>query len=203
MNNNRDQISANTQKSPGEDAAQEMHGHGADQSRRRFSKLGLAAPVILSLVSKPVFGGGGGTRQCLSNMLSGNLSDPNRGACSKGWSPGAWKNKGGKISIYSTTQAWSLAGFSYEHSTTSTAPFPSLLSGAPANIRLSKYLSDNPGSLNAGIICAYLNARLSENTSGVFKYILTPSQVIGLVNGSIPVPPAYGSLHSFLYSTWQ
>ncbi len=202
MNNNLDQMPADPRKSKGEDAVQETHGHEANESRRHFSKLGLAAPVILSLASKPVFGGGGGTRQCLSNMLSGNLSDPDRGACSKGWSPGAWKNKGGKISIYSTTQAWSLAGFSYDNTTTSTPPFASLLTGAPANVRLSKYLGDNPGSLNAGIICAYLNARLSENTSSVFKYILTPSQVIGLVNGSIPVPPAYGSLHSFLYSTW-
>ena len=174
-----------------------LESRDVSESRRRFTRLGVGAPVILSLVSKPVLGA-----QCLSNMLSGNLSDPDRGACSRGWSPGAWKNRGGRISTFSTVDAWSAAGFSYQNSTTSTAPFSSLLSGVQPNIRLVQVLRDNPGTLNAGIICAYLNARLSENTGGSFKYILTSAQVVGLVNGSIPLPPAYVSLHAFLYSTW-
>lgn len=66
---------------------------GISSSRRQFTKAGLlASPVLMSVVSRPVFGVG-----CLSNMLSGNLSDPDRGECNLGlntlyWqeNPGAW-----------------------------------------------------------------------------------------------------------------
>jgi hypothetical protein len=66
---------------------------GISSSRRQFTKASLlASPVLMSVVSRPVFGVG-----CLSNMLSGNLSDPNRGECNLGlntlyWreNPGAW-----------------------------------------------------------------------------------------------------------------
>ncbi len=197
MNSDREQPTTVRGNNGAKGQITNLESRDVSESRRRFTRLGVGAPVILSLVSKPVLGA-----QCLSNMLSGNLSDPDRGACSRGGSPGAWKNRGGRISTFSTVDAWSAAGFSYQNSTTSTAPFSSLLSGVQSNIRLVQILRDNPGTLNAGIICAYLNARLSENTGGSFKYILTSAQVVGLVNGSIPLPPAYVSLHSFLYSTW-
>ncbi len=45
--------------------------------RRQFSKAGLLAPpILMSITSRPVFGAA-----CLSNMLSGNLSNPERGMC--------------------------------------------------------------------------------------------------------------------------
>jgi hypothetical protein len=183
------------------------------ESRRRFSRLGLGAPVVMSLVSRPVFGA-----QCLSNMMSGNLSDPTRGTCSKGWSPGGWKQPGGTISNYSTVGAWSAAGYSYgtliaganpAHissytggTKTNDAPFSTLLSGVTTVEPLRLYLKHNPGSLNSGIITAYLNAKLSAAIPGTFHYALTPAQVQGLVNGTIPLPSGYGSLQSFFYSTW-
>lgn len=130
-------------------------------------------------------------------MLSSNLSDPVAGRA-VGGSPVRGKTE---VAEYQHSVPW-MHGlqpvFRTQNSTASTAPFSSLLSGVQSNIRLVQILRDNPGTLNAGIICAYLNARLSENTGGSFKYILTSAQVVGLVNGSIPLPPAYVSLHSFL-----
>jgi len=59
----------------------------ASLGRRQFTKAGLlASPVLMSVVSRPVFGVG-----CLSNILSGNLSDPDRGSCNLGLSPGYYK----------------------------------------------------------------------------------------------------------------
>ena len=49
--------------------------------RRQLAKLGFGAPVLATLASRPVF-----AAPCLSNMMSGNLSHPNRGNCAKGWS---------------------------------------------------------------------------------------------------------------------
>ena len=50
-----------------------------NNSRRQFTRIGVGAPVLLSLASQPVFGA-----NCLSNALSGNLSDPDRGNCTMG-----------------------------------------------------------------------------------------------------------------------
>jgi hypothetical protein len=56
--------------------------HPLDSSRRSFARLGLGAPVLMTVASQPVFG-----VNCGSNAMSGNLSDQNRGSCTKGWSP--------------------------------------------------------------------------------------------------------------------
>jgi len=184
----------------------------ANPARRRFSKLGAGAPVLMTVLSKPVFGA-----QCLSNMLSGNLSDPDRGTCVKGDSPGGWKQPGGLVKGFTTLDAWTKAGFLYgvltpganaAHfnsytggSTAGTAPFNSLLTVNDSTTPLRVILKLQPGSLNAGIIMAYLNAALSEN-AGTFKYVFTTDQVKGLVNGTIPLPPNYSNLHDLLYSTW-
>ena len=61
------------------------------ESRRRFAKAGLlASPILMSVASRPVFGA-----PCLSNILSGNLSDPDRGQCRPGDSPETWKSNPG------------------------------------------------------------------------------------------------------------
>ncbi|MBE0469755.1 MAG: hypothetical protein IBX55_09650 [Methyloprofundus sp.] len=87
---------------------------GVNVKRRSFAKAGIAAPVIMTLASRPVLGA-----QCLSNMMSGNLSDPNRGNyCWGGMSPGFWKTPAGAPD-YTTADgqqweyAWSQAGYSY------------------------------------------------------------------------------------------
>jgi hypothetical protein len=76
--------------------------------RRRLAKFALGAPVLVTLASRPVLAG-----QCLSNILSGNLSHPDPGNCSTGLSPGAWGMPGGNIQTYSTVGAWSAVGLSY------------------------------------------------------------------------------------------
>lgn len=74
---------------------------GINQSRRRFARIGAVSPVIMTLASQPVLGA-----PCLSNMMSGDLYQ-DRGSCSLGFSPGAWKNPGG------SDGDWSQVPFSY------------------------------------------------------------------------------------------
>ena len=78
------------------------------EKRRRLAKFALGAPVLVTLASRPVLAG-----QCLSNMMSGNLSNPDRGNCSTGLGPGAWGMPGGNIQTYSTVGAWTAVGLSY------------------------------------------------------------------------------------------
>jgi hypothetical protein len=188
---------------------------GVRESRRRFSRLGIgAAPIVISLVSKPVLGA-----QCLSNMLSGNLSDPNRGNCRLGTSPGGWGNPGGSINGVRDTQAWTQAGFTYGDYKTScghrnqarcydsgstVASLPAgLMTSSPSTKTLREVLLDE-GSHNRDrhVLAAWLNAKFSENSGGTFTYILTTAQVIALANGSIPLPQPYLDLSTFLDSTW-
>ena len=59
------------------------------QGRRRFAKAGLLGPpILMSVASRPVLGALG--QPCISNMLSGNLSHPQRGSCVLGISPADW-----------------------------------------------------------------------------------------------------------------
>jgi len=94
-----------------------------DQSKRLFSKAGLATPVIMSLTSKPVF-----AVQGLSNMMSTHGSATCRGDDRYGgMSPEFWKSPTGnghkteldddatdahpKVSV--GKGAWEIAGYSY------------------------------------------------------------------------------------------
>lgn len=186
-------------------------------SRRQFSRLG--APVLLTLASRPVFGG-----NCLSNMLSGNLSDPGRGECGPGWSPGGWRNPVGQVGGMDTLDAWLAAGYFYGNFDPSNDPSSCLKkNGQPKNQadkKLECYSGGSvygdtplPGSDSRTLIeilrtnnikkfyvTALLNASLSENVEG-FNYILTVDQLVGLINGTIPVPGGM-SLQAFLDSTW-
>ena len=204
-----------------------------DQSRRKLAKIGAAAPVIMTLASKPVFGA-----QCLSQMMSGNVSQQGDGSCSLGWSPGGWCGDHGKVNNMPTRDAWVAAGFDMgvetvtetcvtyhrdDHpskpgeckTSTSTSTFVggSLVNAdSPFTMPESADIGDrNPNTITMReVICdphihqelrhclaAYLNASLPN-----FNYILTKAQVIGLCEGSIPLPLGY-SLNSFLDSTWE
>lgn len=168
--------------------------------RRQLAKLGLGAPILATLVSKPVFAG-----QCLSNMMSGNLSNPNRGNCSKGWSPGGWGQPGGTINGYSDAVAWSKAGFA------PTGP----LSGLPGALIKDSFPTGttiiaalNPpyaNTLTRHFITAYLNAALSDNDA-TFQYILTRQQVLDMASGVIGIPAnapgAPMNFKTFFDSTW-
>ncbi len=63
--------------------------HPLDSSRRNFTRMGLGAPVLMTLASQPVFGA-----NCGSNAASGNLSDPDRGECTRGFSAEAILDSG-------------------------------------------------------------------------------------------------------------
>ncbi len=151
-------------------------------------------------------------------MMSGNLSDPDRGHCTKGWSPGAWKNLGGTINGIPTASAWAAAGCVYGNAQKvsgtnyykctggtllSAVPImaPAKINNAP-NTTLSEVLLNYEPSVQFHVIAAWLNAKLSAAAGSTFYYILTPQQVLDLASGVAPLPPGYNDLKSFLKSTW-
>lgn len=201
-----------------------------DQSRRKLAKIGAAAPVIMTLASKPVFGA-----QCLSQMMSGNMSQSGPGTCVTGWSPGGWSNPGGQVNFVSTNQAWSDAGFTmgtktcangnsqglgqgdglgpgqgdgsgngnciYDDAGTKVKDTPFPPPSGFPEISILEVIS-NPAIDNELRHCltAYLNACLSEKVAN-FNYILTKAQVLDLCGGG-DLPPPFLSLNDFLGSTW-
>ena len=193
------------------------------EKRRRFAKFAVGAPVLVTLASRPVFGA-----PCLSNMLSGNLSDPNRGQCSTGDSPGGWGQPGGNIQNYRTIAAWDVVGLSYGTYDPPLSKNSKRNSGGEnqsANYKDGSTLSNIPAALNKGslaantplrdiliepqlnqltrhLVCAYLNARLSALTNSSLHYVLTPGQVVDLASGATPLPKGYLNLQNFLASTW-
>ena len=176
-----------------------------DPSRRKLAKIGAAAPVIMTLASQPVFGA-----QCLSQMMSGNASHQD-GSCSLGWSPGGWKNAVGTINGIGTIAAWVAAGFAYSDGLPPSgagAPCSQYTGGTPFNDvstgfggsdsrSMREILCTDSGTEQWHCIAALLNA-----SSPSFNYVLTKAQVLGLCDGSIPLPAGYSSLNSFLDSTW-
>lgn len=202
----------------------ETNPNGVKSSgRRKLTRLGvLGAPVVLTLASRSVLAG-----QCLSNMLSGNLSDPDRDSrCSRGWSPGGWGQVGGTISSYTTLGAWAAIGFAYGTFNSNLANcssngssnqakcysggstisnIPSVLNpdGVPGTTRLADVLIEPQNNqLSRHLICAYFNAKLGEISGSSFHYILTVQQVLDLATGNLLIPPGFTSINSFLDSTW-
>jgi hypothetical protein len=190
-----------------------------NEKRRRFARFAFGTPVIVTLASRPVFAVG-----CLSNMMSGNLSDPNRGQCAKGWSPGGWGQPGGQVHIYSTVGAWAAVGLDYGTYTPSTCSPGAATSRSDCYVGGSN-LANVPSTLNKGslpnttslravltdpnldqttrhLVCAYLNALLGGLSGSTFKYVLTPAQVLALAGGG-PLPSPYSNLKTFLSSTWN
>jgi len=64
-----------------------------DESRRSLTKASLAAPVLMSLASRPVLAGGAYGDCSLSGFMSGNVSN-HKYKCTPGFgcTPGYWKN---------------------------------------------------------------------------------------------------------------
>lgn len=184
--------------------------------RRKIARLGIGAPLVLTLASRSVL-----ANQCLSNMLSGNLSDPTRDSnCQKGWSPGGWGQPGGMISSYTTLGAWQAIGYKYgtfksscsanETNKTSCYYGGTKMSALPTwlnkdsvagTTRVADVLNNNSAyNLTRHLICAYFNAKLGE-VSGSFNYIMTIAQLQQLAGGSL-IPPGGMSVSDFLDSTW-
>jgi hypothetical protein len=197
--------------------------HERLRGRRRFAKFALGTPVLMTLASRPVLAG----QQCLSNMMSGNTSPGhNPGHCMKGWSPGGWGQPGGNVSSFPTAQAWAAIGLNYGTYDPTNCPdvnnpsankyqcygggstlanVPGVLNqnSLPSTTLLVDVLCDPTlGQLTRHLVCAYMNALLSA-LGGGFTYILTTAQVLGLATGSIPLPPPYTNMNTFLDSTWD
>ena len=195
-----------------------------DESRRGFAKIGAAAPVLMTLASQPVFGA-----NCLSNALSGNLSDPDRGNCAFGWSPGGWRNTQGAEPNWewvmpqyhygdydpsntwgdnkscgkpSTQNKWECYSDGTPWSLTPIFGTTALGSSDPDKT-LREILNTEEGSLRWLSVAALLNATASENHNPAgFTYILTVLQLVGLLNGD-PLPPGFTDLGDFLDWTWN
>jgi len=77
------------------------HTKSVDESRRRFTKSGLAVSgVLLTLASRPSLGGGGGggggfACKSPSGFISGNLSQHGTPQTCSGRTPGYWGTHGG------------------------------------------------------------------------------------------------------------
>lgn len=171
----------------------------ASLDRRQFTKAGLlASPILMSVVSQPVFGVG-----CLSNILSGNLSDPDRGTCNLGKSPGYWKNH---------PDAWPMGNASYMPDGTTVPAGCSNCKEKGEWIcingpRFNTYFPSGPdrsmhemictmsGSDEFHIIAALLNAMSDPN------YVLSVAQVKELWEDKT-LGGAIGNFRSFLDSTW-
>jgi len=178
-----------------------------DSSRRGFSKLGVAVPVMMTLASKPVLGA-----NCLSNALSGNLSDPTRGNCSFGWSPGGWKTDGGAPDWSSTPFVYS----DYDKSkpkkdkhkassyTGGTTLGETVLAGLGGGIYDDKTLTgllwEFPGNSGLHPVGHMISALLNANSSDI-EYGLSESQLVDLILGNIAVPGGL-TLTTYLDTTW-
>ena len=179
-----------------------------DLGRRGIAKAGLAAPVIMTLVSKPVFGA-----QCLSQIMSGNISPHvGEGSCSLGKGNAFWKDPA-SIDDWETAlgvdsygvQRTGTTGEEWRHYTGG-ALFSDYFTGATSkkmrrvlNKNNLKNVEVNGGGASAKSkfwIAAYLNSKFSPD------YILTPEQVLCLWDGTQSVPPSYTDLNDFFKSTW-
>jgi len=137
------------------------------EGRRRFTKAGLlASPVLMSVASRPVFGGG---TPCMSNILSGNLSNPSRGQCATGAGPSDW---------LPLADSWSsLTGGLITQATAFNDFFPT--NGAYADTTTSlmvEILTQDATSIESSFIAALLNAAASPPPPAD-PYVLTVLQV--------------------------
>lgn len=180
------------------------------QTRRAFTKKGLlSAPILMAATSHPAF-----AANCLSNRLSGNLSDPNRGECGLGLSPGYWMNHPedwpsplipldgnvrGCVDCVSGTgrnKSWICDGGTRFNDIFSVKRDPDERS-------LYQILCTEQSEHEFGarhIVAAYINALYFNNPQS--KYVLTTTQVVDLWSD-----PSFGGLiqtdlKTFLNSTW-
>jgi hypothetical protein len=189
--------------------------------RRRFIKgAGIAAPVIMTLASRPVFGGA----LCMSQMMSGNISHAVNGSCAFGNSPGGWKTPVGRtvlgvpfVSADRTTTVvnnvtyyiykWAGGKFVYgllpikkpgnskQWSAYSGGSTYADAFGTGSTMSMREILNKQPGSEEFHLIAAILNAY------HVPGYPLTVDQVKALNLSRVsPIPGM--DLKTFLSKTW-
>jgi len=136
-----------------------------DKSKRKFSKAGMVAPVIMTLASKPVF-----AVQGLSNMLSTHGSATCRGDdFFGGMGPTFWAKK-------ENSGDWETAGFKY-----GTAGAGGSVDGRfSATKSLSQLLNDKSSSAPSietlNLIAGLLNASYYANPLVTGNYFMTVTQ---------------------------
>ena len=179
-----------------------------DQSKRRLSKAGLVAPVLMTLASKPVF-----AVQGLSNMISGTGSGVVQGACKNddyygGLSHGFWKTDGGDtgsnngvpVNVLSWEDAWSAINLTYGTRVSSSGTqedrfnnigastvddafgkaFGQGVTSGFSGLTIKDALWSR-GGMDKQIICGVLNILLIEHYNG--EYFLSKEQFLSLYKG--------------------
>lgn len=194
-----------------------------DSKRRGFTKLGVTAPVLMTLASKPVLGA-----NCLSDAMSGNLSDHARESCEPGFSPGGWKTIGGEPEWGPTGYVYGVydekAKYTKSNETTATeecdankknefecyvggstlgdTALGSLFPPSYGGESLVKLLWEFNGAAASPPLGHYISAYLNARYTGI-NYALTVQQVLDMISGTIPVPPGFSSVADYFDSTWN
>jgi len=161
------------------------------QCRRRFTKLGVVSPVLMTLFSRPVLAG-----NCLSNAMSGNLSDPDRGECVPGVAPGWWSDA--QIATLLPLMAPNVNNPNTNNTKFSDfTAYLGIYSTANGTVKLSDVLDGQAGtSFEVAWTNAYANTLVTPG------YIMTTQQLLDLSTGGLALPPGYADLQAFLQSTW-
>lgn len=197
-----------------------------DKKRRFIGKAGLVTPVLATLASRPVFGA-----QCISQQLSGNISQTGPGSCATGHPISYWADPAESTVQGATFGEGDNRRTEYIFKGTEGLIYGRLLNTKLEVSGLQAYCSESPSPWVLGarfrdniwseapnnnrlrlILCNgvsnpnNLNAHIVAaylNAQSVDNYILTTAQVIGLASGVIPVPSGYSNLRSFLASTFS
>ena len=174
------------------------------EGRRRFTRAGLlASPILMSVAARPVFGA-----PCISNMLSGNLSNPGRGQCVLGADPVFWRDQQVWPALIPPDVPEAIVKSNNPSNDTcgncvsggnwicGGTPFKNIFSGGDPRpmyqiLCEDQDLENNPSEASA-FIAAILNA-------GQFDYVLKPMQVIDLWNGNYV---HVTDKRAFLIRTW-
>ena len=156
------------------------------ESRRKFTKAGLLAPpILMSVASRPAFGGG---TPCISNMLSGNMSNPERGQCVLGSGPSNWVDssswpspidKGALPSGGTATCGDCPAGSSGRWKCGGTT-FDDIFHDGDDRPMYQILCEDGLTTEKSAYIATYLSAVADVN------YVFKPMQVLDLFNGEYP-----------------
>ncbi len=166
-----------------------------DKSKRKFSKAGLVAPVILTLASKPVF-----AVQGLSNMISGNGSNCRGDNFQGGFSHGFYKKPkatNGSLEVIQTalSHLTSGTGKTFDQVTIADAftghSFPPNTSGTDTLISVVR----KDGTPECQIVAGYLNLYYYVNSGGLQgQYFMSTEQFWALNDGDTTkwaVPAGY------------
>ncbi len=187
---------------------------GMGLRRRRLLQAALAAPpVLMTLTSRPVH-----AVQGLSNMLSGDASQCRGDTRYGGMSPGFWKKLTGRTDVYDDEAwlAWQLTGYLYADPppTTNSSDSYNTYSGGTLcsdvfsgsfQKTLREVLNEEPGSDEFHLIAGLLNARYFEAKAGggPTQYFMTTDQFWAMYDGTLAIPPGYGSLRDLIESSYH